>query len=143
VEGVAHKHYMDNFYPSLDLYDNLNTRTINYCGTVRQNRKGMPGDSDNKTIKLKQTDIHARERDVLTEIIWKDKQGMSILTNMHKSPAEGKICHECGRFHKLAIVEEYSRYMNYVDKGDRMGNSYSISHRTWKRIKKLFSCFWI
>jgi hypothetical protein len=28
--------------------------------------------------------------------------------------------------------------MGYVDKGDRMTNSYSISRRTWKWAKKLF-----
>jgi len=28
--------------------------------------------------------------------------------------------------------------MGYVDKGDRMANSYSINRRTWKWTKKLF-----
>jgi hypothetical protein len=29
--------------------------------------------------------------------------------------------------------------MGYVDKGDRMVNSYSTGHHTWKWTKKLFS----
>ena len=29
-------------------------------------------------------------------------------------------------------------HMGYVDKGDRMANSYSINRRTWKWTKKLF-----
>jgi hypothetical protein len=39
---------------------------------------------------------------------------------------------------KPEIAVDYNRHMNYVDKGDRMVNSYSISHRTWKWTKKLF-----
>jgi hypothetical protein len=35
-------------------------------------------------------------------------------------------------------VEDYNWHMGYVDKSDRMGNSYSISRHTWKWTKKLF-----
>jgi hypothetical protein len=43
---------------------------------------------------------------------------------MHKPQAEGNFCDECGRAHKPASVEGYSQQMYYVDKGDRMANSY-------------------
>ena len=33
---------------------------------------------------------------------------------------------------------DYNYHMGYVDKGDRMANSYSISRRTFKWTKKLF-----
>jgi hypothetical protein len=39
---------------------------------------------------------------------------------------------------KPAIVTDYNRHMDYVDKGDRMANSYSISRRTWKVTKTVF-----
>jgi len=42
VKGVGHKLYMDNFFFSSGLSDDLYTRGINCCGTVRQNHKGMP-----------------------------------------------------------------------------------------------------
>jgi hypothetical protein len=32
---------------------------------------------------------------------------------------------------KPAIVADYNMHMGYVDKADRMTNSYSISCRTW------------
>jgi hypothetical protein len=41
VEQVGHKLYMDNFFTSPDLFDDLYTRVINCCGTVRHNYKGM------------------------------------------------------------------------------------------------------
>jgi hypothetical protein len=63
---------------------------------------------------------------------------MYILTNIHDPPAEGNFCDESGNALKPAIVADYNRHMGYVDKGDRMANSYSISRRTWKWMKKLF-----
>jgi hypothetical protein len=38
----------------------------------------------------------------------------------------------------LQIVAGYNRHMGYVDKGDRLANSYYINRRTWKWTKKLF-----
>jgi hypothetical protein len=61
-----------------------------------------------------------------------------MLTNIHNAPAEGNFCNEGGKAIKPQIVIEYNRHMGYVDKGDRMANSYSISRRTFKWTKKLF-----
>ncbi|PNF33381.1 hypothetical protein B7P43_G04175 [Cryptotermes secundus] len=44
IEGVGHKLYMDNFFSSPDLFDELMTKDITCCGTVRPNRKGLPND---------------------------------------------------------------------------------------------------
>ena len=57
---------------------------------------------------------------------------------MHDAPAEGNFCDNNGRAIKLQIVADYNRHMGYVDKGNRMANSYSINRRTWKWAKKLF-----
>jgi hypothetical protein len=35
VEGVGHKLYMDNFFSSSNIFDDLYTRGINCCGTDR------------------------------------------------------------------------------------------------------------
>jgi hypothetical protein len=40
--------------------------------------------------------------------------------------------------YKTNNVADCNIHMGYVDKADRMTNSYSISHRTWKWTKKLF-----
>jgi hypothetical protein len=40
---------MDNFFSSPDVFDDLHTRDINCCGTVRQNHEGMLGSFCNKT----------------------------------------------------------------------------------------------
>jgi len=61
-----------------------------------------------------------------------------MLTNIHDPPSEGNFRDEHVNAIKPAIVADYNRHMGYVDKADRMANSYMASHRTWKWTKKLF-----
>jgi hypothetical protein len=56
AEGVGHIPYMDNFFSTPHLFDNLHMRAVNYCGIVGRILKGCWGD--------------------LTAVIWKDKQYM-------------------------------------------------------------------
>jgi len=74
----------------------------------------------------------------LTAILWRDKHDLRVLTNIHDPPAEGNFCNNNGKAIKLQIVADYNRHVGYVDKGDRMAESYSINCRTWKWTKKLF-----
>jgi hypothetical protein len=53
VEGAGHILHMDSLFSSPGIFDDLHTRAVNCCGTVKQNCKGMPGGFDNKTLKLK------------------------------------------------------------------------------------------
>jgi hypothetical protein len=48
-----------------------------------------------------------------------------MLMNIHNVPAEGNYCNEGGKTIKLQIVMYYNHHNGYVDKGDRMANSYS------------------
>jgi hypothetical protein len=52
--------------------------------------------------------------------------------------AEGNFRDNYGNAIKPAIIQDYNKHMGYVDKSDRMTNTYSISRRTWKCTKKLF-----
>ena len=42
VEDLGQKLFMDNFFSSPRLFDDLDRHKINSCGTVRPNRKDMP-----------------------------------------------------------------------------------------------------
>jgi len=83
-------------------------------------------------------DLQVRTRGDLTAILWRDKRDICILTNIHDPPAEGNFCNNNGKAIKPQIVVHYNPHMGYVDKGDRMANSYSINRHTWKWTKKLF-----
>jgi hypothetical protein len=41
TEHMGQKLYMDSFFSTSALFDDLHTKMINCCGTVRPNRKGM------------------------------------------------------------------------------------------------------
>jgi len=138
IEGRGHKLYMDNFFSSPKLFDDLLKKQIYCCGTVSPNRKGMPQDLRPKTTKQKRGDIRIRTRVDLTPILWRDKRDICMLTKIHSAPAEGNFCNEGGKAIQLQIVMDYNHHMGYVDKGERMANSYSISWRTFKWTKKLF-----
>ena len=53
--------------------------------------------------------------------------------SMHSPPLEGNFCDEHGNAMKPAIIQDYNRHTEYVDKSDLMTNSYSICRRTWKQ----------
>jgi len=61
-----------------------------------------------------------------------------MLTNIHSAPVEGNFCKKGEKAIKPQIVMDYNHHMGYVDKGDRMANSYSISRHTFKWTKKMF-----
>jgi hypothetical protein len=126
---------MDNNCSSPGLYSDLTEENINYCGTVRPNRKGMPDDFRSKTLKQKWSDIGVRISGDMTAVVWKEKWDMHTLTNICDPPEKATFVLK--RLEK-AIVEDYIGHVCYVDKSDRMANSYSISHCTWKWMKKLF-----
>jgi len=75
VEGFGHKLYMDNFFSSPDLYDDLTQKKIFCCGMVRLHRNGMPKDFKPKTLRLKCGDIRVRTRGDLTAVVC-DKAGV-------------------------------------------------------------------
>jgi hypothetical protein len=129
---------MDNYFSSPELFDDLAKKQIYCCGTVRPNRRGMPQDLAPTTAKLKRGDIRVRTRADLTAILWRDKRDICMLTNIHDVPPEGNFCNDAGKAIKPQIVMDYNSHMGYVDKGDRMATSYSISRRTFKWTKKLF-----
>ena len=53
-------------------------------------------------------------------------------------PVEGNFTNESGQAIIPRVVEDHNAYMGFVDKSDRMVNSYGIARRMWKWTKKLF-----
>jgi len=73
VEGLGHKIFMDNFFSPPRLFDDLDRRKLNSCGTVRPNRRDMPCDFGPKQLKLKRGDVRVKTRGGLTALVWKDR----------------------------------------------------------------------
>jgi len=97
VEGLGHKIFMDNFFSSPRLCNDLDRHKINSCGTVRHNRRDTPLDFGPKQLKLKRGDVRVRTRGSLTALVWKDRRKVYMLTNMDPTPAEGNFCDDSNR----------------------------------------------
>jgi hypothetical protein len=65
----------------------------------------MPRGHGKNTLKLKLGDICARLRGYLTAMVWKDKQDVDILTNMHRTAAESNFCKEHGKAQNLSFLQ--------------------------------------
>ena len=138
VEGLGHKIFMDNFFSSPRLYDDLDRRKINSCGTVWPNRRDMPSDFGPKQLKLKRGDLRVRNTGGLTALVWKDRREVYMLTNMDPPPGEGNFCDDSNHPMKPHIMERYNQYIGYVDSSDLMANSYSMSRCTFSWTTRLF-----
>jgi len=108
TEGRGHKLYIDNFFSSPELFDDLLKKQIYCYGNVRPNRRGMPQDLRPKTTKLKRGDIRVRTRADLTSILWRDKRDICKLTNIHSAPAQGNFCNGGGKAIQPQIVVDYN-----------------------------------
>ena len=98
----------------------------------------MPQDIGPKSLKMKRGDIATQVRGTLRAVCWKDRRDVYILTNMHAPPVERNFTQESGQAIKPRVVEDYNTYMGFVDKSDKMVNSYGIASRTWKWTGELF-----
>jgi len=74
----------------------------------------MPKNFGHK-ITLKRGDLNTGVKGNLTAIVWKDKQIVNILMNMHSPQVKGNFCDERGKAVKLAIIWDYNRQVGYVD----------------------------
>ena len=73
VEGLGHKLFLDNFFSSPRLFDDLDGHKTNSCWTVRPNRKDMPRDFGPRKLKLKRGDVRVKTRGGLAALVWKDR----------------------------------------------------------------------
>jgi uncharacterized membrane protein len=77
----------------------------------------------------------SKKRVDLTAVQSKDKRDVCMLNNIYDMPQEENLCNEQGNVIMLEIVKDYNHLMGYVEKDDRITNTYSISHRPWKWTK--------
>jgi hypothetical protein len=137
-EVNVHKSHLDNYFSPPDLYDDFTELDINCCGTVSPNQKGMPDDLRSNTLNLEQEDVRNRRSGAMTAVI-KDKCNVHVLTNIHDPPEDGNFHDDSRKALKPDIAQDYNRHMGYINRSERMANTYSNSRRTWKLSKKLFS----
>jgi len=110
-DNLEQKIFIDNFFSSPRLFDDLDRCKINSGGTVQLNSKDMPHDFGPKQFKLKRGYVRVRTRVGLTALLLKDRREVYMLTNMDPPPAKGNFCDNSNHPVKPHIVEWYNRHM--------------------------------
>ena len=128
----GHRLFMDNFYSSPTLYEELYEKKTLACGTVRQDRKGMPS-----AIMTKFTPNYTRGQSTflkyknVTVVRWKDKRDVFALSTFHGNACNDELPH------KPEMIETYNQFINGVDRADQLLTYDSLnkkSHKWWKKV---------
>ena len=143
-ENQGHVVYMDNFYSSPDLFQELQQKGIGACGTVRSNRKNMPPDFRPDKLRLKRGDDPLFMRsDDLVAIAWHDVKRVTCLTTVHTNNTCEKTIRQKGNpdgrlLEKPVALEEYNNKMSGVDRLDQMLATHGYSHKCMKWYQPLY-----
>lgn len=76
----GHILYIDNWYSSPQLAEFLHDRDTGVCGTVKENRKGMPA----LNAKLNRGEIEVAHNNIWLVIKWMDKKEVYVITTVHE-----------------------------------------------------------
>lgn len=83
--------FMDNYYTSVPLFQDLEDRGTLACGTVRSNRKGLPKDmtsTANAKVKgLKRGQSLFRQKGLISCVGWKDSKMVYMFATIPVDPS--------------------------------------------------------
>lgn len=144
--GKWHHLYMDNYYNSVELAENLLEKKIRVCGTIRQNR-GFPEKLKRANVNVFEA-CHQRKGEVLAQV-WKASKTKTIrmISTIHNATLINtqRTCRKTNcTIKKPESVLDYNKYMKGVDRADQYLSYYPIYRKSIKWSKKvcmyLFNC---
>ncbi|XP_069176205.1 piggyBac transposable element-derived protein 4-like [Procambarus clarkii] len=124
--------YMDNYYNSVSLTEQLREVGVYTCGTLRLQR-GAPKDLQ-QVVKGKMatdTTLYMRKDNTFV-IVWKDKRPVSVITNIHNADTtqaqrrkrvrkrDRRTGVEIVKMNKPKAIVDYNKFMKGVDHFDQM-----------------------
>ena len=133
----GHTVYVDNYYTSPTLFDDLCAVDTPAVGTLRLNRSEVPVALKQK---LKKGDTVFRQRDNLLALKWQDKRDVAVLSTKHMPMMAVTAANdfEGNPIVKPEAVLNYNKHMGGVDQSDQLGQYYSFSRKSRIWWHKLF-----
>ena len=136
--------YVDNFFTSLPLLEDLESKGILLCGTYRTNRTGFPKELQDRTLLkgMVRGDSVARHKENTTCTVWIDKRRVYVVSNafppdsttVKRKNADGST----SQVSCPAVVANYNRCMGGVDLTDQLKGSYGFNRKSKKWWFRLF-----
>lgn len=145
MEGLlklGHYLFMDNYYNTSDLTDDLVANQTHVCGTIRSNRKRVPKDLLKRNGKLIEKDeVTSFSNNNSLVGCWRDKKYVSLISTFHNNfdlVDSGKTTRADIPILKPQPVLDYNKYMGGVDKSDQILHYYNAERKAMKWYKKFF-----
>ena len=140
----SHHIYMDNYYTSPELFSELFYHETYACGTVRQNRKGLPTSVQQAKLKPLQS-VYLRSGPMLC-LQWSGKKKeinkKACYNSFHNSRSNGTSHQKTdaygNRIPKPVPIYEYTKKMSGVDISDQYMSFHVALRKSMKWSRKLF-----
>ena len=143
ADGSGYHVYIDRFYTSILLANQLLQKQIHLTGTVQKNRVGLPSDLKKLKLKNHETKVYRHQDEVMT-LAWQDKRLILMLSTWHNVDTTIRkrwINGEEIEVIKPTVVCDYTSKMGGVDRADHYCASYSFTRKTLKWWRKMF--YWL
>lgn len=140
-----HVVYLDNFFTSVKLAEDLEAQRTFCTGTIRTNKlHAVPELLDKTTLRsMERGDYMVRTKGTIALTVWRDNKEIYLISNAY--PVSGDVTVPRKR-KQDGVVEEiscppalpgYNKYMGGVDQNDQKKSYYAINRRSrrwWLRI---------
>lgn len=147
--------YMDNYYTSVPLFEDLERQGTLACGTVRSNRKGLPKDitdANNAEVKaLERGNSLYRQKGTIPCVGWKDSKMVYMFAT---TPVDPTLNSEVERSVKVgnkwqkkavnqpSVIYSYNQNMGGVDLSDQRVTTFTSHERQRLVFQNIFFSSW-
>ncbi|XP_039753926.1 piggyBac transposable element-derived protein 4-like [Pararge aegeria] len=132
----GHSLYIDNYYSSVGLAEELLDKNTYVTGTLRAKRAGNPTLINIKLNTGESCIVHNSKKIVVTK--WQDKREVLLLSSQHKSIYKGTNSRRIRTIkYKPDVLIQYNKYMRAIDRHDQLLSYYSCKHKTLRWYKKV------
>ncbi|XP_071393737.1 piggyBac transposable element-derived protein 4-like [Centroberyx affinis] len=146
-QGLSYSSVMD-LIPAL--FQDLSSKNIGCCGTIRKTRIGFPKTEQNDLPrKAERGDLRWIRKDKLLFVKWMDTREVTMCSTVHEAFSGQTVkrkVKEAGVWQTKTVsipdsVVDYNRSMGGVDLSDALIGYYSVHHKTMKWYKTFFYHF--
>lgn len=139
MKNYANKNYLyiNNFYTSPKLLQDLEKKSIYICGTVRQDSGKFPPNF--RQAKLGRGESKYLKLGNILAVHWFDKRDVFALSTIHGTgDVQVKRRGDENSFDKPIIINEYNKHMGGADQCDQLISTYAMNRKSIKWWKVFF-----
>ena len=143
LTGKGYRLFMDNFYNSIKLSEQLLELKTHTCGTLRNNRGAPPSVQNASMSNLGAGARVARHKDGVMTLAWRDNKIVRMVTTFHPDTVSEVLFWQ--RAQKARVPKEkptciidYNNNMNGVDRLDQSLSYYAFARKSMKWTNKFF-----